>query len=601
MAWLWLILEVLLESFASWTLAVHLCIAIALPAWVAWLFFVAIFAGCLALGGGRHARRLRGALGESLPELRFAAATIGLGALFGIGSLVQLTTSGDDFNFFHRAVWQLERLGEPFARGDTAFNVEGLAAISPLHALTTWELGLAMTAHALGLEPLGVYHNGASFLLNVVFAVVMGLWMRELRLPPASSLCGVAAAFAFCWIDDPQLRSFGIAHRMLWVGKMVQWLVLFPAALLIGLRYLRDPSRRTLWYAFLCGVCAVGLSGAGVFLLPGLFAAASLAGLAFGRISLPQLVRCGLLNLGSLYCFGVATLMLAGWLPQPDDVRAWVDSFPSEWTENLMLVFGTAGGLVRAAALAILVPALVFEGRGARFLWLYALVLIALFANPVAAPLWIDAVQPGSFWRVALLVPLPMLFGASIAAAIAGLPTRGLSGFVAVAVVSLVLFSRFSPAPAARRMAHDFDVKSPLELRFDPGQLAFLRAVADDLAGRSLLAPPGVGPTAALLVPSVRLEAARLQDTRHVFANAGQAEEGERRLKAWEWTRRCNAWNPGAMAVRVSMREGVDAMILRDCGPRSKIDAERRRLMDRDAAPWREAHRSDGYILYLAG
>lgn len=599
MSWLWLAIELALELFASWTLAAHACLGFGWPAYLAWPLFAAAFVGCLFVSRGRLSRAVRdGADGAG--EAGFALAVLALGAIFGGVSLVLLTPSGDDFNFFHRALWQLDHLFQPIAPGDTAFNVEGLAAISPLHTLTTWELGVAMSASALGLEPLGVYHNGTVVVVNLLLAAIFALWLRELRFGAAAALLGTLVAFGFCLVDDPHVRSYGIAYRMLWVGKMVQWLLFFPVALLLALRYLRAPSLHSLWHPLLCGVAAVGLSGTGVFLLPALFGLASLAGLVFQRLDLPHLIRCGSLNFGSLYCLIIAGLVATGTLRQPDDVRAWTDSFPAEWTQNLMLVFGTPAGAVRAAALGLLVPALVLEGRGRRFLVAFALLLLVTFANPLTAPLWMDVVMPGSFWRVALLVPLPVLCGLAVAAAFAGVPSRGLAVCVATAALALVLLARFSTAPAERFMPHTRAFKAPLELRFAPAELRFVRAAASELGGRNLLASPGIATTAALLVPSLRLEAARLQDTRHVFANAGRPEEGERRLQAWDWTGRCEQWMSGARAARLSLEAGVDALILRDCGADTRNEGDRQRLLRRDSKAWREVVRADGYVLYLA-
>jgi hypothetical protein len=596
MLWLWLSIELAVELLASWTVAVHACIALALPAWVAWPLCAFALVLCQWLGS----ERFGDARAQSWGEHRFAAWVALIGGLLGAVSLVLLTPSGDDFNFFHRALWQLGHLSEPFARGDTAFNAEGLAAISPLHLLTSWELGVAMAAHALGLDPLGVYHNGSVVISSLLLAALLALWLRELRFASGAALAGCVAGLLFYGADDPHLRSFAIAFRMLWVGKMVQWLLLFPAALLMALRYLRDPCRRNLWHPALCGVCAVGLSGTGVFLLPGLFAAASLGGLFLQRPDALWLVRCGLLNLASVYCIGVAALMLLGVLPQPADTRAWTESFPAQWTSNVMLVFGSWAGLVRAGVLAFVVPALVVPGRGGRLLLGFSVALVVVFLNPLAAPLWIDAVRAGSFWRVVLLVPQPLLFGAAIAALASALPSRRRAVGVAVACASLLILARLVDPPQERSMSHLFATKAPWELRFEPDSQRFVRSVASELEGRSLLAPPGLAPVAALLVPSLRLEAARFQDTRHVFANADRAAEGERRIQAWSWAGRCDAWPPGARAAAESLARGVDALILRDCASDSGAVGERSRLLAAQSRSWREVHRAHGFALWLA-
>jgi hypothetical protein len=528
----------------------------------------------------------------------FALAALGLGAVAALPALVLLTPSGDDFNFFHRAIWQLGHLAEPFARGDTAFGVPGLAAISPLHALTTWEFGLAMGAHALGLDALGVYHNGAVVLGNLLLATVLALWLRELGFGARGSLVGVVGAIAFLYLDDPSVRSWAIAYRMLWVGKMVQWLVVLPAALLFAWRYLRDPTPARLLHPAACGICAVATSGTGVFLLPGVFAAASLAGLLLRPVAARRVIECGALNLASLYCFAVAALVLSGTLAQPDDMRAWVEGFPASWLENLRLVVPHAAGAVRNALLAFAIPAVLLRGDARVFLVGFAAALVAIFLNPVLGPLWLEAAKPGSYWRVMLLFPVPLGAGLTLAALVEMRPSR----VIAVAAAGIVLLSsvagRLSTPADFAVMLHRYTTKSPLELRLPAAELRFVRRARAELGGRHLLAARGVSATAALMVPTLRIEAGRLQDTRHVFANAGDPNEGVRRLKAWEWASHCGSPSRAEeAAARASIAGGVDAVIVVDCGLEDA--AARRRVLTHRGARFVEVLREGGFVLYL--
>ncbi|MEE3331391.1 MAG: DUF6077 domain-containing protein [Myxococcota bacterium] len=601
---MWLALEVAIEGLAAWTLAVHSCMAIGAPAALAWLIF-AVFLGGFQYAGRSRWRVARGAGREDAYQ---ALTAVALGLLFSIPALVLLTPSGDDFNFFHRAIWQLSHLGEPFTAADTAFSAPGLQAISPLHTLTTWELGMAMSAKALGLDPLGVYHNGSIILTTVLLACLFVLWLRELGYGPAAAVGGAFGVFLFFFVDDPAVRSYAIAWRMLWVGKMVQWLLLFPLALLFAWRYLRDESRKPDWRLLLhplcCGVAAVGLSGTGVFLLPGVFAAASLAAFAAGPHSGERLLRCGVLNLASLYCVAIAALLFSGVLPQPSDMRAWTDSFPSNWLDSLFLVFGHDVGLFRSAFLAFVVPAVMLRGSERRFLCLYGLALVLIFTNPVSGPLWIEAAQPGSYWRVALLFPVSLGVAIALASLVDSMDRRSPKRVVALGVVfsslALIVASRTIEPQARALMRHEYSMKSPLALRLQPEQASFLEPVRHELVGRRLLGAPGIVTTAALLVPSLRIDAARLKDTRHVFANAGRSEEGEKRIAAWQWAGLCVPHPPGARAAAALFAEGTNALIVRDCPRGARIDAERARVLSASGKRWSEVARSHGFVLYLS-
>jgi hypothetical protein len=555
----------------------------------------------LAAAFGLGARgRLAGALGAPREERRFALAAAGVGALAALPALVLMTPSGDDFDFFHRALWQLAHLSEPFTRDETAFGVPGLAAISPLHALTTWELGLAMAAKGLGLDALGVYHNGAVVVGNVGLALLVASWLRELGFGPRAALAGIVGVVAFLYADDPSVRSWGIAYRMLWVGKMTQWLLLLPLALLFAWRYLRAPSPARLWHPALCAVCAVGTSGTGIFLLPGVLAGASLAGLARGPSSPRRILQCGLLNVASLYCLGVAGLLISGVLPEPADVSAWVDTFPSTWSENLRLVAPHAAALVRNALLAFAVPSVLLRGDARAFLVGFGAALVAIFLNPLLGPLWLEAARPGAYWRVMLLFPVPLGAGIAVAALAerTGPAPRWLAAALAVVSALSVAVARRSPPGDFAVIAHRHGIKAPFEVRLPPVERHFVRRAAAELAGRHLLAARGISTTAALLVPGLIIEAARLQDTRHVFANAGRPEEGIRRLRAWEWASRCGpAGRAAQAAVATSVEQGVDAVIVVDCGEAAV--AERRRLLERGGARFRPVLREAGYVLYL--
>ncbi|MEO2236788.1 MAG: hypothetical protein ABGW95_00860, partial [Candidatus Poseidoniia archaeon] len=92
--------------------------------------------------------------------------------------------------------------------------------------------------------------------------------------------------------------------------------------------------------------------------------------------------------------------------------------------------------------------------------------------------------------------------------------------------------------------------------------------------------------------------AGRLQDTRHVFANAGDPNEGVRRLKAWEWASHCGSPSRAEeAAARASMAGGVDAVIVVDCGLEDA--AARRRVLTHRGARFVEVLREGGFVLYL--
>ena len=591
---------------ASWTLAVHACMVLGAPVWASIVPLALAMAALhwLVRPDWRGAWRASAASGER----RFLAGLLAIALGFAAASLVLDVPTADDFNFFHRALAQLSALGGPFLLGDTAFNEGPLAAISPLHALTTWELGVAIAADRVGLDPLGAYHNATVVALNVLLASTYALLLRELGLGRRAGLVGVLAVFAFLLVDDPRLRSFGLAYRTLWVGKSTQWALLFPMLTLFALRFARAASTEERIASGTLAACAcssaIGLSGTGVFLAPGLLGCAAIAGWAHHRFDRRRLVPFVLLPLAALHPVVVGLLLVIGVLVQPEDLSAWKDGFPSGWGDNLLIALGSLRGAARAFVLALVVPALVLSGSERRFVVGLSLALLAFFANPWVGEGWMALVQPGSYWRVLFLFPIPLGVGLAAGGLVEGAhaatgpaASRRLAALLALGAIALVAWL---PAPEARRMPTPLRTKAPLAWRLPEAEARFVSEAAAYLEGRSLLAGPPLSWVAPLVVRGLRVEAARHRDTLHVFANAGRPEEGRRRIAAWEWARECAGFPLGAQAAAESLRSGrVDALVFPTCPPGASGERERRVLLEQLPARWREVHRGHGYRLWL--
>lgn len=589
-------IELALALLGCWTLAYHCALALELPARaVAWPF-LALLVPAFALLRGRARQAARDLRHES----GHLAGVLGLGAALGAISLFVTVHTPDDFNFFHRALFQLGHLAEPFARAATGFDTAGLGAISPLHGLTSYEPGVALGAWLLGLDPLAAYHNATVFGANVLLAVVYVALLRQLGVSRGGALAGTALIFVFFFLESPERRGFGAMYRQLWLGRSLQWALLFPMLVLLSLRFLEAPGPRALVPVLLAGVCAIGLSGTGVFLVPGLIAALSLAGWAAAGGSLRAAPRPAALNLGSLYCIAIAALVLSGVLPAPVDLSVWQDQLPADWRSNLALSLGGAAPLARDACLLVVVPLLLLAGRERRFLLALVTALVVLFTNPFTGPLWIDAVQPGAYWRVAFLFPVPLCVGL-LGAGLFALHEAGSRTPLRLAVVSLGLVAVVTSFALEARTASGrigaLAWKAPWQTRLPSGTARFARLAAPELAGRDVLAGQGMAWMLALLEPTARFEAVRALDTLHLFRNAGREAEGARRVRAAHWAGRCRALPAGAAAARESMARGVSALVYADCpGP---VAAERASVLASAPGAWSQAVREAGWVLWL--
>lgn len=588
--------EIGLAAFSSWTLAYHLCLALELPARAILLpFGLLLAAAAWPLG-----RDVGPAFAAARRERGHLAATLALGGAFGVLSLFLLFPNPDDLNFFHRALAQLSMLDEPFLAGDTVFNLAGLEAISPLHSLTSYELGVALGASALGLDPLGTYHNALPVLGSLGLAVTYVALGRELGLRPRAAWVCALGVFLFFFLDTRDGRSFAQVYRTLWLGKSLQWALLFPALVLVSWRYLEAPGLRRLLPVAQGGVCAVGLSGTGVFLAPALLLGCVVAHLAATRPREPRRIAQALaLEVGSAYCVGVAALVLSGVLPQPADVSIWAEgAFPPVWWQNLDIALGGTVSLARDVFLLVVVPAYALRGSARRFVWGLGFAPVLLFMNPATGPLWIEAVTPAAYWRLVFLLPLPLCAGLALGAL--GAPSTRSSGGRALFALATAaaLLGAFAldgtrgPSPEAFT-----ETKSPFAYRLPPAALAFVRDVAPRLEGRNLLAPAGISWVAPLLVPGLRLEVARRSDTLHHFRNLGRDAEGRRRLLAWRWVGQCTPSEAGEAAARASIDGGVDAVVHVVCP--GALATLHDGLFEGAPGTWREAARGHGFVLVL--
>src|SRR5208282_1213119 len=123
--------------------------------------------------------------------------------------------------------------------------------------------------------------------------------------------------------DARESRSFG---DLLWHGsngKVLLFGTLLPWSILLALRFLRRPRMGRFVPLAFAGVCAVGLSGSGLFLFPAELFFVSLAYLFQSRPSWKRFHRAVLGNTASVYCVVIVALALSGAIPRPANTDVW--------------------------------------------------------------------------------------------------------------------------------------------------------------------------------------------------------------------------------------------------------------------------------------
>jgi hypothetical protein len=194
-----------------------------------------------------------------------------------------------------------------------------------------------------------------------------------------------------------------------------------------------------------------------------------------------------------------------------------------------MLVLDGPRVVVRDAILLFIVPAMLLGRLARRYLVAFCLMLVCLFANPIAGPRMMTILTPGAYWRLCYLLPLPLCFGLTVS----GFTTRRLSPLSLLRmIVSIVaVLSVFWSLSAT--VFHQAYTKSPSELKFLPREYEFVRAAMPEIRqGSVVLAPEEIVCVLALVRPDLRFEAARPLEATRVFRSAGKAVDGKTRTMA---------------------------------------------------------------------
>lgn len=548
------------------TAAYHFVFFTRLPAFSFYLAFPA----CLALGAyllGRTGTRF--ALPFSPPRVHWTAwALLAVCCASAAVNLFYGRPDEDDVDYFHRAVWQLEHLAEPFSTTDTAHEVTGLQRGSPFHMTTALEPVSALLARVLGVSPLQMWHNVAGAAALFALPLVYFALLRLYRLGPGFSLFGTGCVLAFLAMSGDTHRDWGNFTLMrAWQGKCVLIGVFVPAQHLFANRWLLLGRARDLLLLHVLALAGIGLSATAMFLLPWAGGMA-LAGLAVAGARKPRHRKRILLWASTLAWPALfALLQVTGALPLVADARIWDEGWPRTPLSTLVMIVPAGGPTFLAAGFLVLAGAIAPRRVLGRALLLATATGLGLFLLPTTYDLVVRVVHPAVMWRLVYAIPLPLAAGLAGAAAarmlFPFLPGRRSIAGAAVLASALVL------VPLVKKPALDPALRKPpgaLKFRgFDLVASRLLAAAIDPEA--TVLAPERIAVVLPLVQPSLRFAAIRPASTFHAFSNAGRADEGQLRLILQQWTGVCNR-NPQYLEpFRAFVRNRVTAVVTPDCGP----------------------------------
>jgi len=585
------LLTAVCATFACWVLLAQGALLAGLSLRTLFLAFDAL--ALVALAAGALWLRRRG-----LRALRPGAAALALLALAlvcGVLSLGALRPEVDDVNYAARAIYFL---AQPDLALDLAFHDHAFFAAPleyPLLLTYTAELFWAHLAWLLRVPFLDVYHGLAPFLGGALVPLAWTLAVARFSGSARGAVLGAAAVSAYLLIDGVSHNGFGnYAFVRIWQGKVLLLALGVPLFAAFALDWLERPRPAAWLRLFLVAVCANGLTGTALFLLPLLALALGAGHLAARGVERRPLLE--VVGLGAALAHGVGIGILLRLASDPADYRylGFEVGFPETFLGQLALVFPPATPIAIVAFAGSVVACLVWlPAERRRFLlgWLAGGIAFAL--NPLVMPLVVEQLTtPNAYWRVFYVLPFPLTLGAAAAllAERRRWSFRGMLAAAAVLAAGAAAANAFAPGPTTLgglRFA-------PGSWKLRPGLADELRALASHAAPGPMLAPYDVSSTLPLVssaFPQASVEGYFLV---HFARREGRAEEAASRHRAALYVggrsptgladveRLVDAGLRNVVVVRTRSFEPALGRLLQSRGFRRELGLERLVLFRRD-------------------
>lgn len=479
-------LEVALIAFALWTLLYHLALVLHIRPSAVLIGWLPVTLVLIALRATTRVRRVVPVLGGS-GHLVVLALSTGAAVLASLMVRPDL----DDASYVVRSTWVAER--NDLGTGDVVFShgVWG-ALVGQDPYLPSFEALLGAVARAIGIS------SGSTVYLVWVpaaaFAAVWALWMLlrswRLRFP----LLGLLLAVVLLLWGGAVHASWGNLHLgRIWQGKVVLLAIVVPATYAWCAAYWRSTSRRrsgSLALVAAAGVAAVGLSPAGVFVLPEVAVVGAVVGVLARRPGRALLLA----GVGCAYPLtaGLVTRLFGN----VGEAANAVGPMVNPWVRTLG--DGVAALVVGAAAVLAVVGWVLPRCSGitsptARVTAAASVLAGGLIGLPpvydvLTGLMGTDAIA----WRTMWVVPVPAL----VAAAVSMVRARLGAGLVAVGVAAALVVGGvpvWSPLNGARLTAQP-------QWKMSSSDLATARWLADEAprAGRFLARTPVVAATGVM-------------------------------------------------------------------------------------------------------
>jgi hypothetical protein len=555
---------------SSSTLAYYITLFTRLPAFT----WYPLHTVCLAAGGA-YFRRLGGL---ATPKISFQTPLVTLILLCLAAASVNIITlrpDADDFSYLHRALHAANHMAQPFIMEHTSHELADLPPISPVHLLSSVEVGAALIARLLGLPIIFFTHQVLGTLVLLLTPLAYYSLFRTLDCDVWPALLGTIAALVFLAISGDSHQDWGnFTIVRAWQGKCILVVLLLPFLAGVVVRFMYLGQKGDLARLFALMVLGIGLTSSGFFVVPYAFGLLSALICLAGGLC-PRLLRRFLAVCSTLVIPGV--LAIAATSPlfhQLTDMTVWVGAQPRSPVEWLSIVVPTWTDVIIYCAIWVYCILATARKSPQRAFLLYSLTATLILLLPGISTSLMELTKPGVYWRLAY---------ASLEPAIAGLAVAVSSGarnrkwekisFCAACFLFMVLTKTFAVNTNVLTLPHW--VKFPAQID----------KASDDIAstlpnGAVVAAPESIVWVLGLRRHDLRFISTRHLETVHVFRNYWNQNEATQRIEVSNFLND-NA-SPDAGTIRPYLA-GLDAIIL----PRSRDPAVLDSVLSKSAGCWK--------------
>jgi len=494
-----------------------------------------------------------------------------LGLITAVAAAFILSPNADDLSYYHRAIYQIHHLGEPFVKYDTAVNIPGIQGLTTPQLVTSYEFLVAAISHILGFHPLLGYHVIFPFFMALYLVFIYYLLLKEIGFSQKAGIFGTIGIVAFfLFIDGNTIRSFGnVAFIRLWQGKTILWTLLLPLIFLLLLKYFHTKLPRFIFGLFLCSISAVGLSNSGFYMPPILIGCLTLAYVCshlFKCERKPGWKDFFMPLISFIYPLSLGIVLKIAFISSSLNTSIYNKNWPGIWWENLFLVIGDMNGLIRNVLLCMaLIFAIKLISERRMMAW-YLILLPMVCFNPLAGKFWFAMILPASYWRLMYLAPIPLAFGA-ILSFLSELPLSKSRLKVSLPATILCFIAlgftayAFNSSPIGGKKV---SVKLPWEYQLNKNLVKLEKTARLFLNHRVLLADKEVSTALPLLNPTVSLTVPDYCQWK--FSNAGMKNEGRQRQLAQTFIQggfsNPEMYSTGKSALIYSLENIADALIV---------------------------------------